>query len=90
MCVLLCTYLFLWDDYRTTQAQNPVIQQHPALDAELLGNLDKCFSTNLQRQTLPQPQAGPEEVGSALQTDVLHSCLPTTTSKCFYKGQYAP
>lgn len=45
--------------------------------------MDGCISTNLQRKALPQPQACPQEAGSALQTDVLHSCLPTTTSKCF-------
>lgn len=45
--------------------------------------MDGYISTNLQRKALPQPQACPQEAGSALQTDVLHSCLPTTTSKCF-------
>lgn len=68
---------------RSLPAQNPAVQQHPALDAELLGDLDGCISSNLPRQALPQPEAGPQEAGSALQTDVLHSCLPTTTSKCF-------
>lgn len=68
---------------RALWAQNPAVQQHSALDAELLGYLDGCITTNLQRQALPQPPADPQEAGSALQTDVLHSCLPTTTSKCF-------
>lgn len=42
--------------------------------------MDKRITTNLQRKALPQPQAYSQEAGSALQTDVLHSCLPTTTS----------
>lgn len=74
-------YLFLF--CRILPAEDSAVQQHFALDAELLGHMDRCLSTHLQRQALPQPQAYPQEAGSALQTDVLHSCLSTTTSKCF-------
>lgn len=68
---------------RTSRASNLAVQQHPALDAELLGHLDQRVSTDLQRKALPQPQAGPQKAGSALQADVLHGRLPSATSEVF-------
>lgn len=70
---------------RGVAASNPPVQQHPPLDAELLGHVDQCIATDLQREAVPQPQAPSQEAGPALQTDVLHSCLPTATSTsiCF-------
>lgn len=69
--------------FRTHRASDLAVQQHPALDAELLGHLDERLSTDLQRQALPQPPADPQEARSALQTDVLHCFLPTATSKLY-------
>lgn len=70
---------------RALSAQNPPLQQHPALDAELLGHLDQCVPAHLQRQALPKPQTLPQEARTALQTDVLHGVFPTATGKtCIY------
>lgn len=66
---------------RALSAQNPPLQQHPALDAELLGHLDQRVPTHLQRQALPQPQTQPQEARAALQTDVLHGIFPTATGE---------
>lgn len=74
--------------HRALPAQDPVVQQHPALDAKLLGHLDQRVAAHLPGEALPQPPACTQEAGPALQADVLHRVFPAASGRGSFKRHY--